>query len=90
MNQPHVPQKIVVTSTKSMGISIILTVLFGPLGLFYSTIVGGIVMLIINLVVGFLTAGIGLLITWPICIIWGAVAVKSYNEAVRSGASVNI
>lgn len=90
MSQSHVPQKIVVTSTKSMGISIILTVLFGPIGLFYSTIVGGIVMLLINLVVGFLTAGIGLLITWPICIIWGAVAVKSYNESARSGATLNI
>jgi len=62
---PATAKRIVVTSTKNMGISIILTVLFGPLGMFYSTIwvdhndhsfLGG----------GNTNLRLGLLITWPI------------------------
>ncbi len=73
-------QVTVVTSTKNMGVSIILTVLFGPLGMLYSTIVGGIVMGILSLIVGIFTAGIGLIITWPICIIWAAISTSNYNK----------
>ena len=72
-------QIVVVTATKSVGISLILTFLFGPLGMLYSTVVGGLVMMVVSLAVGVCTAGIGLLLTWPICIIWGALAVTSYN-----------
>jgi len=79
------PQRVIVTSTKSMGISIILTVFFGPLGMLYSTIWGGIIMLVISAVVGLLTFGLGLLITWPICIIWAAVATNSYNKKLLAG-----
>lgn len=73
-------QYVVVTPTKSVGIAIILTVLFGPLGMFYSTIWGAIIMTVLSFFVGILTAGIGLLVTWPISIIWGAAAVSSYNK----------
>ena len=64
---------------KSVGIAIILTVLLGPLGMFYSTVVGGIIMTIVSFLVAIFTFGIGLLITWPICIIWAAVAVKKHG-----------
>ena len=80
-------QIVVVSSTKSMGISIILTVLFGPLGMLYSTVPGAIIMAIISVVVGVFTVGIGLLITWPICIIWGAVATSTYNKKLLAGAT---
>jgi len=73
-------QVTVVTTTKSMGTSIILTILFGPLGMFYSTIVGAIVMLVVTAVVGFLTLGLGLIVTWPICVIWAAIATSNYNK----------
>ena len=79
------PQKVVVTPTKSVGVSIILTVLFGPLGMLYSTIWGGIIMFVISVVVGLLTLGLGLIVTWPICIIWAAVATNSYNKKLLSG-----
>ena len=72
----------VVVSTKSPGIAILLTILFGPIGMFYSTIGGAIVMLLVTLVVGLLTLGLGLLITWPICILWAALAASSYNRRV--------
>ncbi|MGA2033589.1 MAG: hypothetical protein ABSG68_15150 [Thermoguttaceae bacterium] len=73
------PQVVVVTATKSVGISLILTFLFGPLGMLYSTVVGGLVMMVVSIAVGVCTLGFGLLVTWPICIIWGALAVTSYN-----------
>lgn len=78
-------QHVVVTTTKSMGISIILTVLFGPLGMLYSTIWGGVIMFVISAIVGLLTLGLGLIITWPICIVWAAVATSSYNKKLLEG-----
>ena len=70
----------IIVTQKSMGVTILLTILFGPLGMFYSTIIGGIVMLILSAIVAFFTLGLGLLITWPICIIWAALATNNYNK----------
>ncbi|MGA8833712.1 MAG: hypothetical protein WB554_19095 [Desulfomonilaceae bacterium] len=81
----ELPRQIIVTPTKSVGISIILTVVFGPLGMFYSTITGAIIMLIISGIVGFVTFGYGLIITHPICVIWGALATHSYNKKLLEG-----
>jgi hypothetical protein len=75
-------QPIVVTSTKSVGIAILLTVLFGSLGMFYSTVWGAVIMTILSIIVGVLTLGMGLLITWPVSIIWGAMAASSYNKSL--------
>ncbi len=79
-------QAVVVTPTKNMGISIILTFLFGPLGMLYSTVLGGVIMFVISLLVGVITLGIGFLLTWPICIIWGAVATSLYNKKLLAGS----
>ena len=70
---------------KSMGISIALTLFFGPLGMFYSTILGAIVMIIIDIIVGLLTLGLGLLVTWPIQVIWAAIATSMYNKKLMKG-----
>jgi hypothetical protein len=75
MNNYHV-----VKSTKSVGIGILLTLLFGPVGLFYSSVFGGIVMTfspILLLLIFFLglgmhselistIAGLAYLITWAL------------------------
>ena len=71
---------IVVSAPKSVGIAIILTVLFGPLGMFYSTIIGAIIMMIISVIAAIVTVGFGLILTWPVCIIWGALAAKAHNK----------
>lgn len=68
-----------------MGISIALTLFFGPLGMFYSTILGAIVMIIIDIIVGVLTLGLGLLVTWPIQVIWAAIATSMYNKKLMKG-----
>jgi hypothetical protein len=73
------PPYTVVVAPKSVGISIILTVLLGPLGVFYSSVTGGIVMCIAAVVIGLVTLGFGLPFVWIGSIIWGAVAVNQYN-----------
>lgn len=79
------PQVVVVGATKSVGISIILTILFGPLGLLYSTVIGGLLMMVISAAVGVSTFGLGLVVTQPICIIWGAVAASLHNRKLNRG-----
>lgn len=76
---------VVVTPTKSVGIAILLTVLFGPIGMLYCTIWGAIIMFVVSLVIGIVTLGIGLIITWPICIIWAALATSSHNKKLLAG-----
>jgi len=75
-------QVIIVNSGKSVGLAILLTFLFGPLGMLYSTVSGALIMLVISTIVGIFTFGIGLLLTWPICIIWAAVAANSSKNVV--------
>lgn len=72
--QTHV---VFVKAKKSTGVAIILSFLFGPLGMFYSTVTGGFVMLFVNFLMLMFTAGIGLLLSWPLGIIWAAVAAKN-------------
>lgn len=71
---------VLVLEGKTPGTAIMLTLLFGPIGMFYSTIAGGIIMSIVSFVVAFLTFGLGLFFTWPICIIWAAMAARSHNN----------
>ncbi|WP_276864031.1 hypothetical protein [Mediterranea massiliensis] len=76
---------VITKSPKSMGISIALTLFFGPLGMFYSTILGAIVMIIIDIIVGIFTFGLGLIVTWPIQVIWAAIATSMYNKKLMKG-----
>lgn len=68
------------TGTKSVGASLILTFLFGPLGMLYSTVPGAIVMFILYIIIGLITLGWGIFFLHPITMIWGAVAVSNYNK----------
>lgn len=49
----------------------------------YSTVPGALVMLFVSVVLGAMTAGVSFFITWPVCIIWGAMAAESYNRGLR-------
>lgn len=82
----HYPvQKVVTVSPKSVGISLLLTCLFGSIGMFYATVSGALIMLVVETIVGICTLGIGLLITHPICMIWGAIAANNYNNKLMKG-----
>lgn len=82
MNAPT-PQTIVIVERKSVGLAFLLTLLFGPLGMLYSTVAGALIMLVVSAVLGFLTLGLSLFVTHPICIIWGCVAASRSNRRLR-------
>lgn len=71
---------IIVKTQKSPTTAALLSFFFGPLGMFYSTILGAIIMLIISAVIAFFTLGFGLLVTIPICSLWAYLAVKRQNR----------
>jgi hypothetical protein len=71
---------VMVSQQKSVGVALLLTFFFGPLGMFYSTVPGAIIMLIVSFVLAIFTLGLSIVITWPICMIWGAVAAASSNN----------
>lgn len=90
-NQNSNQARVIVTkSTKSVGIAVLLVVIFGPLGMFYSTIGGAILMTIlapIILAALFFTGNWGSLILlaimyYPICMIWAGNAASNYNQKI--------
>ncbi len=80
------PAAVMAAQPKNMAVALILTFFFGPLGLFYASVTGGIVMLIVSLIVAVVTLGFGLLITGPICMVWAAIATQNANEQARIAA----
>ena len=69
---------------KSQGLGFLLTFLFGPLGLLYSTVIGAIIMILVAIVLGLLTFGFGFFFAWPICWIVSIVVIKSHNARVEA------
>ncbi len=67
---------------KSVGVSIVLTFFFGPLGMLYSTVTGGLIMLVVSVICAIFTFGFSVFITHPICVIWGAIAADSENKKI--------
>jgi uncharacterized membrane protein len=78
------PTQIVMTPMKSVRTAIVLAALFGPLGMFYTTLWGAVIMLVISLIVVPLTLGFGLIIILPACAFWAALAARSYNQKLLS------
>ncbi len=81
---------VVVQSKKSMGLAFILTFLFGPLGMLYSTVAGGIIMMILTPIIGIGTLGVGLIIMWPIQLIWACMAVNSRNNKIDAAGKQTV
>lgn len=73
---------------KSLLLSLILTIFFGPLGMLYTTVIGALIMLALSGVVGFLTMGYGLIVTYLISIIWGVLAAGSHNRKLAGAVEV--
>lgn len=75
-------QKVLVMDAKSKSVIVafILAFIFGPLGMFYVTTSGAIIMMVVSLAVGVITFGFGLVVTWPICVIWACIAASNQNK----------
>jgi hypothetical protein len=83
---PGVTPVVMVREQKSVAAAIILAFFFGPLGMFYSTITGALVLLGVNLVLfflGLITFGLGWFLfffTWIGGIIWAGVEANTSNQ----------
>lgn len=67
---------------KSYAWAIILPLFVGPLGLLYSSLLGGLVMGVLTLVCFLLQGRISsvpLGFVWVLCVYWGSIAVTRYN-----------
>ncbi len=83
MTHPQTPIPIGAAPRKSLLVSLLLTFFLGPLGMFYTTIFGALVMSGVTTVVAIVTLFQGLPIVWPLCMIWGAWAGHRKNERQR-------
>lgn len=70
----------VIVKQKSVGLAFLLAFLFGPLGLLYASILGGIVMFFVSLILFFVIPIVGGIIGWIGCIIWAVVAAQNSNK----------
>ncbi len=89
--QPQYQQTLVIVGKqKSVGVAFLLAFLFGPLGLLYASVTGGIVMFILGILIAIVTFGFGLIFVWIGCIIWAIIAANNANKKMTSGAGINI
>jgi hypothetical protein len=77
---PPAPASAAPPLDKSVGAALVLTFFFGPLGLFYITTVGAVVMTIVAIIVAIITVGFGLLLIWPITMVWSAVVASRQHQ----------
>lgn len=80
-NAPSTTTIIVARPEKSVMAAFFLTLLFGPLGLLYASIAGGIIMIILAIIVVPFTLGIGALIVWPVSMLWAVIAAVASKSA---------
>lgn len=71
---------VTIQSQKSMTTALLLSFFFGPLGMLYSTITGALIMFLLSVLAALFTFGIGLFFTWPVCMVWAAVAARGNNK----------
>jgi hypothetical protein len=75
---PLPPPPGVLVPGKSVGVAIVLTLFFGPFGMFYSNVSGALIMLAVLFFGGFLAFGLFWFVLWPAAwvgsMVWGALA----------------
>lgn len=83
-DQPRSENKVlIVNAKKSTVLGLILAFFFGPLGLLYSTVLGGVIMIAVAIVAFFILPVIGPIIAWMISFIWAFVTLILYNGKVK-------
>ncbi len=90
LNKAAVNAASIMINAKSSGLSFFLTLFFGPFGLMYATIGGGIFLLLMIFVIGFMAVAgvieftsalvIMMLLYLPVSIMWGIAAVNDHNK----------
>jgi hypothetical protein len=65
---------------KSVGAALVLTFLFGPFGLFYTSVAADIVVSVIGFVAIIATLGLAIIIIWPVSMVLGAVQASDQHS----------
>ncbi len=78
---------VIIVQKKSMAVALLLTFFLGPLGLLYVSVIGAIVLIILSVILGMFTFGVGALLGWVAAMIWAAVAVSSHNQRLLNQAN---
>lgn len=83
---PSTQQTIIIAGgeKKSLGLAVVLSLFFGPLGLLYSSVTGGVIMFFVSIFIGLITLGFGLVFSWLVCVVWSVAAVNNYNERISN------
>ena len=82
--------KVINVQEKSLLVAFLLTLFLGPLGMLYSTIIGGLIMIAVYLVIiglSVVTMGMATVLflpAWIICIAWGMIAAKNRNRMIAA------
>lgn len=85
--QVNVSTPIVIGAHKSVTLAVLLAFLFGPLGMLYSTVGGGLIMMLLSFLVIPLTLGAGIVLLIPTYMIWAGLAASSSNSRLRGLAN---
>lgn len=64
--------------------AVLLALIFGPLGLFYTTVGGALFCLFLLIVLGLFTVGIGIIPVWLVSVLWAYVA-ASHSHVNAAG-----
>lgn len=65
---------------KSVAIALLFSVFLGPIGVLYSSMVGGLVMIFLGFIVLSSKLLVPILLVWVISCIWGVAATNRYNQ----------
>lgn len=67
---------------KNVALALIFAVLLGPVGLLYSTLWGGIIMIMVGFVVVCAKFIVPVILVWLLCCIWSVAATNRYNKKI--------
>lgn len=69
---------------KNLGVALLFSIFFGPLGLLYSSLRGGIIMVLIAFVVISSHYPVPIILMWISCCIWSVMATNRYNNKLMA------
>ena len=69
---------------KSVAVALLFSTILGPVGLLYSSVLGGVVMTIITFIVISVKFSVPIILTWIGCNIWSVAATNRYNNKLMN------
>jgi hypothetical protein len=84
MNTNAAKAQYVAAHQKSTALALMLAIPLGPIGLLYASPKSAILMTLLSVV----TAGVALIVTWPLSIIMAITSVSAHNQRVAATAEL--